>query len=79
VQYEVFDVFFLRKLDVVFFVDRWTRVLAGGECDLASLTFILQILRHFWIASMSVCSLRDAMVGSLSVATTAASQAKVAW
>jgi hypothetical protein len=32
VQFEVFDIF-MRRLDVVY-VDRWTRIFAGGECDL---------------------------------------------
>jgi hypothetical protein len=35
-------------------------------------------LNQFWIASRSVCSLCDTMAGSLSVATTAVSLAKVA-
>jgi hypothetical protein len=36
VQSDVFDVFFLSKLDVVY-VDRWTRVFARGESDLRRL------------------------------------------
>jgi hypothetical protein len=45
--------------------------------DLDSLAFILHILTHFWIVSRLVYSLCDAMVGSLSVTTTAVSSAKV--
>jgi hypothetical protein len=33
VQSEVFDVFFLRKLNALY-VDQWIRVLAGGDWDL---------------------------------------------
>jgi hypothetical protein len=33
VSSEVFDVFFLRKLDVTY-VDHWTCVFVGCECDL---------------------------------------------
>jgi hypothetical protein len=42
------------------------------------LAFILHFLNLFWIASSSVCSLCEAMVGPLSVVTTAVSLAKVA-
>jgi hypothetical protein len=63
-------------LDIIY-VNQRTHVFAAGECDLDSLAFILHILSHFWIASRLVCSLRDAMVGSLSVATIAVSSAKV--
>jgi hypothetical protein len=33
VQSEVFDVLFLRKLDVIY-ADWWTHIFMGGECDL---------------------------------------------
>jgi hypothetical protein len=46
--------------------------------DLDSLAFILHSLNQFWISSRSVCSLCEAMAGSLSMATTAVSSAKVA-
>jgi hypothetical protein len=46
--------------------------------DLDSLTLILHVLNQFWIASRSLCSFCEAMAGSLSVATTAESSAKVA-
>jgi hypothetical protein len=45
--------------------------------DMDPLVFILQFLNQFWIASRSACSLCEAMAGSLSVATTAVSSAKV--
>jgi hypothetical protein len=51
--------------------------LNGGDRDLESLAFFLNILSHFWIASSFVYSLHDVMVGSLLVATTAVSSAKV--
>jgi hypothetical protein len=38
VQSKVFEVLFLRKLAIVY-VDLWTRVFAGGECDLGWLGF----------------------------------------
>jgi hypothetical protein len=31
VQFKLFDVF-MRKFDIIY-VDWWTRVFAGGECD----------------------------------------------
>jgi hypothetical protein len=46
--------------------------------DLDSLAFILHFLNLFWIASRLVRSFCVAMAGSLSVATTALSSAKVA-
>jgi hypothetical protein len=46
--------------------------------NLDSLAFILHFLNQFWFASRSGCSLCEAMVGSLSVATTAVSSAKFA-
>jgi hypothetical protein len=46
--------------------------------DFDSLPFILHFLNQFWIASRSVCSFCEAMAGSLSVATAAGRQAKVA-
>jgi hypothetical protein len=46
--------------------------------DLDPLAFILHFLNQFWIASRLVCSLCEAMAGSLSVATTAVTSVKVA-
>jgi hypothetical protein len=46
--------------------------------DLDPLAFILHFLNQFWIASRSVCSLCEAMAGSLPVATTAVSSVKAA-
>jgi hypothetical protein len=46
--------------------------------DLHPLAFILHFLIQFWIASRLVCSFCEAMAGSLSVASTAVSSAKVA-
>jgi hypothetical protein len=77
VQSEVFDIFFVRKLDVVY-VDRWWWVVNVTRADLDPLAFILHVLSHFLVASGLACSFRDAMVGSLSVAITAVSSAKVA-
>jgi hypothetical protein len=45
---------------------------------LDSVTFILHFLNQFWIASRLVYSLCAAMAGTLSVASTAVSSAKVA-
>jgi hypothetical protein len=42
------------------------------------LAFILHFLNQVWIASRLVCSLYEAMAGSLPVASTAVSSAKVA-
>jgi hypothetical protein len=45
-----------------------------GECDvnpLGSISFYSPILNQFWIAARFVCSFCEAMVGSLSVASTA--------
>jgi hypothetical protein len=52
-----------------------------GECDedrLRSVNFYSQFLNQFWIASRSVCSFCEAMAGSLPMASTAVSSAKVA-
>jgi hypothetical protein len=46
--------------------------------DLESLVFILQFASQLYIASKLVCSLLEAIAGSLSVAITAVSSAKVA-
>jgi hypothetical protein len=46
--------------------------------DLDSLAVILQFLIQFWIAARYVCNSCEAMAGSLSVASTAVSSAKVA-
>jgi hypothetical protein len=46
--------------------------------DLHPLSFILHFLNQFWIASRLVCSFCEAMGGSLSVASTAVSSAKLA-
>jgi hypothetical protein len=54
------------------------RVVNVTWIDLDSLAFILHYLNQFWIASRSVCSFCEAMAGSVSMATTAVSSAKVA-
>jgi hypothetical protein len=46
--------------------------------DLDPLAFILHFVSQLYISSKFVCSLREAMAGSLSVAITAVSSAKVA-
>jgi hypothetical protein len=51
-----------------------------GECDvnpLGSISFYSPFLNQFWIAAGLVCSFCEAMVGSLSVASTAVSPPKV--
>jgi hypothetical protein len=45
---------------------------------LGSVSFILNFLNQFWITSRLVCSLSEAMTGSLSMASTAVSSAMVA-
>jgi hypothetical protein len=47
--------------------------------DLDSLAFILHFSNQFWIASRLVCCLCEAMAGSLSVASTAVSSARLLW
>jgi hypothetical protein len=46
--------------------------------DLNPLAFTLHSYNHFWIVARLVCSFCEAMAGSLSVASTAVSLAKVA-
>jgi hypothetical protein len=51
------------------------------ECDVDRLAFIsfhLNFLNQFWTASRLVCSFCEAIAGSLPVASTAVSSAKVA-
>jgi hypothetical protein len=58
-------------------MDRGARFLTW--IDLHPLPFILHLLNTFWIpSSRLVCSFCEAMAGSLSVASTAVSSAKVA-
>jgi hypothetical protein len=66
-------------LDIVD-VNRGTRPSSRGECDVFDLDpqlFILHFASQLCIASKLVCSLLEAMAGSLSVAITAVSSAKV--
>jgi hypothetical protein len=80
VQPEILDIFLLRKVYVVY-VDWRASISSCGECNmerLDSLSFILHLSNHFCIASRLVCSSREAMPGSLSVANTAVSSANVA-
>jgi hypothetical protein len=58
--------------------DVYLRVVNVTWIDLDSLAFILHFLNQFWIASRSACSFCEAMAGSLSMATTSVSSAKVA-
>jgi hypothetical protein len=46
--------------------------------NLDLLSVLLNFLNEFWIAGRLVCSLCEAIAGSLSMATTAVSSAKVA-
>jgi hypothetical protein len=51
------------------------------QCDvdqLGSASFYFPFLNQFWIAARLVCSLCEAMAGSLSVASTAVSSVEVA-
>jgi hypothetical protein len=60
---------------------RGARFSSCSECDIDRLGFVdfhSPFFKPFWIASRSVCSFCEAMAGSLSVATTAVSSAKVA-
>jgi hypothetical protein len=59
-------------------MDVYLRVVYVTWIDLDPFAFILHFLNQFWIASRLVCSLCEAMDGSLSVATTAVSSAKIA-
>jgi hypothetical protein len=59
---------FLVRGPISDLVDRWVTELA----------FILNFLNQFWIASSFLCSLCEAITGSLSVATTAVSSGKFA-
>jgi hypothetical protein len=54
------------------------RVVNVTWIDLHALALILHFLNLFWIASKLVCSFCEVMTGSLSVASTAVSSAKVA-
>jgi hypothetical protein len=62
-------------------MDRGARLSSCSECDadrLGSVSFYSPFLSQFWIASRLVCSLCEAIAGSLSVASTAVPSAKVA-
>jgi hypothetical protein len=78
VQPEIFVNFFLGELHIVYMGCRGHASFCVGNVtwfDLDTLAFILHFLNHFWIASGLVCSLRDAMSSSLSVASTTVSSA----
>jgi hypothetical protein len=53
------------------------RVVNVTWTDFDALALILHFLNQYWIAARLVCSFCDAMSGSLSVASTAASSAKI--
>jgi hypothetical protein len=53
------------------------RVVNVTWINLHLLAFILNFLKQFWIESRLVCSFCEAMAGSLSIANTAVSSAKV--
>jgi hypothetical protein len=82
VQPDVLDIPFLEYLYVVYM--EWEgggvslQVVNVTRTNLDQLASILHFLNHFWIASRLVCSFCEAMAGSLSVASTAVSSAKVA-
>jgi hypothetical protein len=74
------DFFFLVKLHIVYLNQGHVsfHVVNVAWIDLHPLAFILHFLNQFWIASRFVCSFCETMAGSLSVASTAVSLAKVA-
>jgi hypothetical protein len=79
VQPEILNIF-LGELHIVY-VDRAGRFSSCGECDmgrLCSVSLYYPFLDQFWIASRLVCSLCEAMAGSLPVSSTTVSLAKVA-
>jgi hypothetical protein len=80
VQPKILDIFSGELLTV--YMDREGHVSLHAMnvtwINLDSLAFILDFLSQFWNASRSVCSFCETMAGSLSVATTAVSSAKVA-
>jgi hypothetical protein len=80
VQPEILDIFFVVELNVVF-TDRKARFSLCGKCDVGrfgSVSFYSSFLNQIWIAARLVCSFCEAMAGSMSMASTAVSSAKVA-
>jgi hypothetical protein len=79
VQPEILDII-SGELHIVY-MNRGTSFSSCSECDVDRLGFIgfhSPFFKPFCIASRSVCSFCEAMAGSLSVATTSVSSAKVA-
>jgi hypothetical protein len=72
--------FFLGELHIVYLNRGHVSFCAVNvmQIDLYLLASILHFLNKFWIASRLICSFCEAMTGSLSVANTAVSSAKVA-
>jgi hypothetical protein len=69
VQREILDIFFMGA-----------RLSSCGQCDVGRLGFVsfyFPFLNQFWIAARLVCSFCEAMAGSLSVASTVVSSARV--
>jgi hypothetical protein len=56
----------------------YLRVVNVTQTNLESLAFNLHFFNNFWVASRLVCSFCEAKPGSLPVADTAVSSAKVA-
>jgi hypothetical protein len=73
VQPKILDIF-LEELYAVY-MDQESCFSLCGECDMDRLRSIsfYSPLNQFWIAARLICSLCEAMAGSLSVATTAVS------
>jgi hypothetical protein len=80
VQPEILNILFLRKLYIDYM--EWgqvsLRVVNVTWTYLDALAFILHFCNHFCIASRLVCSLCEAITGSMSMANTTLSSAKLA-
>jgi hypothetical protein len=83
VQPEVLDIFFLGKMYIIYMdLGRGKAHFSlCDECDMEQLefsSFYSQFFNKFWFAARLVCNFCEAMAGSLSVASTVVSSAKVA-
>jgi hypothetical protein len=76
VQPEILDILY-GELHIVY-VDRVGGVFFVVVVVVKPLAFVLHFLNLFWNASRLVCSLCDAMAGSLPMTSTAVSSAKIA-
>jgi hypothetical protein len=79
IEHKILDIFW-GELQV-FYIGQEARFSLCGERDMDQLgfiSFISPFLNQFWISARLVCTFCEAMAGSLSVASTAVSLAKVA-